>query len=80
MTTSFWETPTVQCFPGSELEDSPPPGSHPLGSIFGLGRLDVVECAVSPVIRGLKPAEVRTVIMCAEPFMERTLKKVSNEN
>lgn len=36
-----------------------PPGSHLLGPIFGLGRLDVVECAVSPLIWGLKPAEVR---------------------
>lgn len=49
-TTSFWKAATVQFPPGFELEASHPPCSHLLGSIFGRGRLDVVECAVFPLI------------------------------
>lgn len=78
-TTSFWETPAAQCFPWSDLEDSHPPGSH-LGSIWGLGRLDVAQCAVSPVIWGLKPAEVRMGNCVCRAIYRKSSEKGSNEN
>lgn len=57
----FLESPTVQVFPGFELEEPHPSCSHLLRSMFGLGGLDVVQWAgCSLLIWALKPAEAWT--------------------